>query len=263
MTLIAGEELRSVKFLQAGNPVVHGSSVDLTIGNIFDDRGVKVKGPYVLEPNEMVQVSSAETFELPNNVTAHVSYKTSLTQRGIWALTVGIVDPGWNCPVSTTLFNFSKIPVAIDEGDVFLRVSFFRHLPVGDDVLRRGPSVSDYSKSVQKAAATVFPKRFLNVDKVADDAGKVAMEHMRTSALTWVALAAGLFTLIQLVLSWGPAAVAWYFNSDQEIVQLQQEVSDLKSQVALLTSNAAGGDGAPSPADPSGPTGLTNDTTSE
>src|SRR5271170_2161389 len=106
MTLIAGAELASRHFLKSGNPKRRGSSFELTIGSIFDHDGNRVDGPFKLKPGHMVQVVSAEIFDLPDNVTGHVTYKTTLTKIGIWALTVGIVDPGWKAPVTTTLLNF-------------------------------------------------------------------------------------------------------------------------------------------------------------
>lgn len=232
MTLLAGDELDEAKFFCGGMPVKRASSFDLTVGSIFNDKGMKVGGPYILQPNEMVQVTSAEAFNLPSDVTAHVSYKTGLTHKGIWALTVGVVDPGWNCPVSTTLFNFSKVPFAINEGDVFLRVSLFKHSPVPEDDLHQGPTVGDYTKRVQATAGTTFGRHFLNTEKVAEDAGKLATKQMQDSALKWVAGVAFLFAVLQLAVSWlAPAAV----NGWHTTAVLRQELSELREQIAALS----------------------------
>lgn len=230
MTLLTGDDLDKTKFFREGEPKKRASSFDLTVGKIFNDEGQEIEGLYTLQPNEMVQVTSAEVFDLPDNVTAHVSYKTSMTHKGIWALTVGVVDPGWNCPVSTTLFNFSKVPFAICKGDVFLRVSLFQHSPV--TILHKGPAVEEYHKEVRKMAMTTFGRQFLNADKVAVKAGEVAMKKMRNSALTWVGLAAFVFALLQLAVSWvSPAAYeSWHTTSE-----LKTEIADLKAQVASLT----------------------------
>lgn len=232
MTLLAGDELDSSRFFREGNPKKRASSFDLTVGSIFNDEGQSIAGPYNLQPNEMVQVTSAEVFGLPSDITAHVSYKTSMTHKGIWALTVGVVDPGWNCPVSTTLFNFSKVPFAISKGDVFLRVSLFRHSEVEVSQLHEGPAVDEYEKGVRKTAMTTFGRQFLNADKVAERAGEVAMGKMRDSALTWVGLAALAFALLQLAVSWvSPAAFdGWHTTS-----QLRDEITGLKSQISSLT----------------------------
>ena len=106
MRLITWENLNVERFFSSGTPVRRASSFDLTIGAIFNHRGQRIEGSYLLEPGQMVQVVSQEVFSLPRNITGHVTYKTSLTKKGIWALTVGIVDPGWKGPVATTLLNF-------------------------------------------------------------------------------------------------------------------------------------------------------------
>ena len=242
MTLLAGDELVPSRFFTAGNAIRRASSFDLTVGSIYDDTGTKVDGPFILRPNGMVQVTSAEVFNLPADITAHVSYKTSLTSKGIWALTVGIVDPGWNCPISTTLFNFSKAPVAVQTGDIFLRVSFFRHERVDDALLQRGPAVPDYAKSVQRTAGTLFPKKFLDTDALAEAAGQLAMEQMKKSALSWVAAVAILFAVIQWVSSWGPPAVAWYFGGPHETELLKQEITAMKKQLVELSVEMKGAD---------------------
>jgi hypothetical protein len=179
MTLVAADALDPKRFFGEGcEPLRQGSSFDLTIGGIYDSKGQKVAGPFTLKPGHMVQVASAQVFDLPDQITGHVTYKTTLTSKGIWALMVGIVDPGWDAPISTTLLNFSRIDHVISEGDPFLRVSFFRHAPVPSDCLRKAPP--DYLKNVQRAAASTFPETFLNHKEIARRAGVTATTRTST-----------------------------------------------------------------------------------
>src|SRR3954467_11599734 len=124
MTLLAAGALDPKRFFKHPAPdfVPQASTFDLTVGNIYNKKGEPIIGPFTLKPGHMVQVVSAQIFNLPNTVTGHVTYKTGLTRKGIWALTVGIVDPGWNGPIATTLLNFSKEKHTISPGDSFLRV---------------------------------------------------------------------------------------------------------------------------------------------
>ena len=71
MTLITGNELVPTRFFSAGNPTVRESSFDLTIGSIFDHTGKKVDKSFNLEPGQMVQVVSAEVFNLSATTTGH------------------------------------------------------------------------------------------------------------------------------------------------------------------------------------------------
>jgi hypothetical protein len=146
------------------------------VGSIFDHYGEKVDGPFALKPGHMVQVVSAEVFNLPDTVTGHVTYKTALTRLGIWALTVGIVDPGWKGPITTTLLNFSSVDHAVAPGDMFLRVSFFDHSAVPSAALPTLEPVDEYMLGVRKTAMTRFPPTFLNKDEIAKKAGDAVLE---------------------------------------------------------------------------------------
>lgn len=232
MTLLAGDELKNRSFFRGGNPKRRASSFDLTVGGIFNDEGEEISGLYNLQPNEMVQVISAEVFDLPPDITAHVSYKTGMTSKGIWALTVGIVDPGWDCPVSTTLFNFSKVPFPIGKGDVFLRVSFFQHSSVTQAELTKGPTTTKYNDGVRKTAMALFGRQFLNTDRVAEDAGRVAMAKMRDSALGWIASIAFLLAVLQLLVSWSaPASVGGRDTAEK----FHNEIKELREKLEAVT----------------------------
>jgi dUTPase len=179
MTLIAGDRLVHSHFFSSGTPTARGTSFDLTIGSIFDHTGKKIDEPFNLEPGQMVQVVSAEVFKLPDTITGHVTYKTELTKNGIWALTVGIIDPGWNGPIATTLLNFSRVDHAVAQGDKFLRVTFFEHAAVPHECLESCESVNDYLLSVRKTAMTRFPQTFLNKEEIANNAGDAVLKRIR------------------------------------------------------------------------------------
>lgn len=198
MTLLSGAELDPALYFASGTPCVQGSSFDLTIGKIFKKDGTEAQGPFILKPGEMVQVVSAEVFKLPDNITGHVTYKTSLTREGIWALTVGIVDPGWDGPVATTLLNFSRIDHTIHAGDSFLRVSLFKHHPVEEKKLRKAKPPHEYLKEIQTFAAARFPSTFLNSDQIATDAGQAVLTRIRNEGLAWLGAIVIVFTLIQV-----------------------------------------------------------------
>ena len=230
MSLIIGESLKPERFFSTGKGIVRASGFDLTIGTIFDHDGKKIDGPFRLKLGHMVQVVSAEIFKLPSTVTGHVTYKTSLTRQGIWALTVGIVDPGWEAPIATTLLNFSRVDHAIDAGDAFLRVSFFEHDPVPAAMMAKSPAVSAYLADVKRIAMTRFPPTFLNQQQIAKEAGDKVLKRIRLEGLAWVAVIAAIFTIIQVVLN-----VSNRPSQPREVVgdQLQQ-VQQLQNEVRLL-----------------------------
>lgn len=245
MTLVAGEALDPKKFFKSGNPVVQGSSFDLTIGSIFDHDGKKVEGLFTIKPGQMVQVVSSEVFSLSRSVTGHVTYKTTMTRKGIWALTVGIVDPGWDGPIATTLLNFSRTDHAIAEGDPFLRVSFFEHDPVPDSKIRKAPPLEVYLKDIQKIAATMFASTFLNTTEISEDAGRNVLDRLRKEALVWVAAIALLFTIIQ--------GVAYKFTQPPTNEVTKKDLESLRGDMNDLQKRLQKSDQPTSPGAPSRP----------
>jgi deoxycytidine triphosphate deaminase len=243
MTLLAAADLDPKLFFKDGDtPVRQGSSFDLTIGTIYDAEGKETEGPFLLKPNHIVQVVSAETFNLSADVTGHVTYKTGMTSVGVWALTVGIVDPGWNGPISTTLLNFSSRPALIEKGHAFLRVSFFRHDPVEEKLMRRTASVAEYHRDVRSAAATTFPTTFLDRDTIVEAAGRQAVGQIRRRALGWATAIAVLFAAIQIVTSY--AQPTFWFRPEQvsreELFELKNELESLREQIARSSSPNSG-----------------------
>lgn len=85
---------------------VRDSTYDATVGTIIK-RGKDQGSTYILEPRGVVWVVSQEEFHMPNNVTALATVRTMWAHKGVFALNVGVVDPGWNGPVATALVNFS------------------------------------------------------------------------------------------------------------------------------------------------------------
>lgn len=201
MTLLSGDELEPKAFFtydDGKEPSKQASSFDLTIGRIFNSEGKEVSGSFVLEPGHMVQVVSAQSFNLSNEITGHVTYKTSMTREGVWALTVGIVDPGWKGPIATTLLNFSSVKRSIEIGEEFLRVSLFQHSAVREELIRKTPSYDDYVRDVRKLACQ-FPPTFLDHDGIAKAAGDTAVTQIRDKALAWVVGLGFLFAILQVI----------------------------------------------------------------
>jgi hypothetical protein len=242
MSLLAGQALDPTLFFSSGNPVRQGSSFDLTIGRIFDADGREPSGPFILRPGHIVQVVSAEIFALPNDVTGHATYKTTLTKDGIWALTVGIVDPGWDGPLTTTLLNFSQVPYPISVGSAFLRISFFKHEPVPESLIRKCKSIDGYVREVQEKAMTKFAPTFMNHAKVVADASDEVLEKIQKRALGWVGAVAGLFALLALVLGIAQFVFAGWsrgslFENDAD--SMRQRITGLETKLDRIEKNVS------------------------
>ncbi len=151
---------------------------DLTIGEIIPigKNGLKLRRSpnglksYVIDPREMVWILSTEEFEMPKNVTGIATLRTALTQQGMLALNVGIIDSFFKGPISTALINFSDVPREIEVGMAFFRIVFFEHTDVTKfhkkDESRIG---AQYLKDLERQSLNAdFPQNFLNIPKLDD-----------------------------------------------------------------------------------------------
>jgi deoxycytidine triphosphate deaminase len=106
------------------------ASYDVSIGQIILAGGKMIPArpgeaaTFYLPPQGIVEVISREKFRIPETVIGYAMVKTSLGNAGILPLNIGIVDPGYDGYLSSTLLNFSKTPFIIRTGDVFLRMTF-------------------------------------------------------------------------------------------------------------------------------------------
>jgi len=114
---------------------VRRASYEVAVGSIIDpSKGFLKEGSVQIpERGGVVKVISSEILKVPKNLAGYASVKTSLSNKSVLALNIGIVDPGWEGPLSAALVNFGKIPVEIKVGDAFLHVTFHELDAGGDD----------------------------------------------------------------------------------------------------------------------------------
>ena len=90
---------------------------------------------YVLAPRESVLASSAETFNLPNNICAEYKLKSSMARIFLEHLNAGWCDAGWNgSKLTLELCNLSRFhSIRLRPGDAIGQMVFFRHTEVPED----------------------------------------------------------------------------------------------------------------------------------
>jgi deoxycytidine triphosphate deaminase len=173
--LIIGRAILDCKLLEdALECNLKHSTYDLTVGEIIPTGQTSLQPVdidrnkvFFLEPRQSVLVLSKEEFRLPGTVTGLATLRTTLTKNGLLALNVGIIDPFFNGPISTTLINFSDQPVPIKIGMPFFRVLFFFHKDT--EGTHRGPEDKErkeYLEELNAMAKTKFPKSFLNIPEL-------------------------------------------------------------------------------------------------
>ncbi len=87
---------------------------------------------WVLEPGDFILAQSAETFYLPDNISAEYKLKSSMARIGLEHMNAGWCDAGWHGSVLTLeLKNMCQHhAIRIRPGDPIGQIVFFRHAPV-------------------------------------------------------------------------------------------------------------------------------------
>lgn len=230
MTLLGGPRLDRSKLFSEKDSRRRPSSIDLTIGSMLDSKGTDLGAEHSLMPGEMVFVVSKEVFTLPDNITGFVSCKTSLTHDGVWAITVGIVDPCYVGPIATSLVNFGRNARALTRDMPFLRVAFFEHEAHEKCKEKNVPDeIVAYNLSAKQMAVR-FPPRFLNQDELAKTAVEQTWGKMLIYAGLWGAFVAVLFSALQVA----SVAVDRFIFSPDLVTPPTERVEILEGRVDRL-----------------------------
>ena len=217
----------------ASNNRFHAASYDLEIGRIIDHKGKEVER-IDLEPQGMVRVISRERVKLPTDVGGYATIKTGLCDQGILAINIGIIDPGYEGLLSSTLINFGKIPHDLKLGDVFLRLTFHETAAaVGAAPIPPIPD-EEYVSGKKKLVRRDFSPTFLDIEATATRAAERVVGTWKAKALLWVGVVALLFAAgSSLATTWSAlTATRAYIQSDQE--RLKAQVKDLQDSVRDL-----------------------------
>jgi deoxycytidine triphosphate deaminase len=223
------------------------SSYDATVGTIISN-GTQEGSTYTLPPRGVIWVVSEEEFHLPDNVTALAALRTTWAHKGIFALNVGVVDPGWKGPVATALVNFSTEDFKVSHDDPFMRLVFFEHAVTHPTAA--APSAANYLRQVKKNSRD-FSKSFLNMEALVDDVSRkiFAMPKLGIVA-AWIAIIVAFFaTILPIAYS----LVTGIYDDRVSMIKIEQRIEALEkkslkeneiSQQGGSTSGARRGNGA-------------------
>lgn len=131
---------------------VNAASIDITLGYkvLHEVTGIAVRtlrdrqplamreqlldqhSPFIMKPGEFILGHSNETFNLPNNISALYTLKSSMARIGLNHLNAGWCDAGWNNSVLTLeLQNVTRYhDIGLVQGDRIGQMLFFKHPPV-------------------------------------------------------------------------------------------------------------------------------------
>jgi dUTPase len=225
------------------------ASYDLRVGRIIRPDGEDVDA-YVVPPQGIVEVISAERMQLPSNICGFATVKTSLSTNGILALNIGIIDPMYEGLISSFMLNFSRVPFRLEKDDIFLR-TYFIHLPNSEySLAQSGQRDDQYVKDKKAKIVGRFGETFLNVDEIAS---RVVRENLVRIAgfASLVALIIGIFSfganasVLALMRSWVDprtsveTQITDRFKNDLNARDMQ--IRDLRLQIDNLENSYARG----------------------
>lgn len=181
----------------ASDHLRRSTSYDASIGEFILDGQCLEGDTYRLPPRGIVWVVSKETFKFGKSHTGLATLKTTLTHKGILALNVGVIDPGFEGPLSTALVNFSRTVVELKRGGPFFRVLVAEHTQATIFQQVKEERYDYINRVVNRS--TGFSNSFLDTNSLGDE---VANRIFGLPKLTVIVGVAGLFlALITLVAS--------------------------------------------------------------
>lgn len=229
--MLTDKEIRDARVVHFDHDAHYGAtSYDLSIQTIIDSEGKTFREGYTVKPQEIVWVISRERIELPFDMTAHAVIKTGLCNKGLLALNIGIVDPGWNGPLATAIINFSSAEYYIKPKESFLRLTFYRHAMPD----KRKSSYNDeveYLESKKKVAIETFGSTFLDIKRLSREVSGNLIGGAKEKIIFWSAVAA-------IVLGFGSVFVAVSTYLLPWSGPYQSKFDDLEKRITILEASS-------------------------
>lgn len=246
--LLNADEIRNRGLVASGASTssYRASTYDVTVGLILTPSGKKLSS-LTLRPQEIAVVVSRETLRIPIDVSGHAVPRTSLAEQGLLALSTGVVDPGYEGPLSSVVINFGSEDLKIHEGTPFLRV-FFQPISAPSNLAFAETEPRDEYIRRRRSRAQQLPGTFLDLPNQAKAiADQIA--SARTEKLVGLLSAVGVFLVV--VAFFGAPFVGQMAGRDSlsvadvralqelETAQLRDDIGDLDAAVSQLEVAAA------------------------
>lgn len=160
-----------------------------------------------LEPQGIAAVISKEMLCLPKNVCAYASVKTALCREGVLAINIGVIDPGWNGPISSILLNFGKDAYRLKKEEHFLRLTFHELTSV-EDLHQVAKTREVYETEIESKFNKRLAASFMDFDRAAANASKKYIEDLRGALLKYLPIAALLLAVLTFFINFGSISLA-------------------------------------------------------
>jgi len=181
------------------------ASYDLRIAASFDktDDGKSQRhgDEFDLKPQGIAAVVSKEVIKLPADVCAFASVKTSLCRKGVLAINIGIIDPGWEGPISSVLLNFGKSNRQLRIDDAFLRLTFHTLLSPAKPAPTIKYTRAAYESEIKTKLDEHLAESFMDFATAAEKGSKKFAEDLRGTLIKYVPIAALMLAVLTFFLN--------------------------------------------------------------
>jgi deoxycytidine triphosphate deaminase len=226
--LLSGEEIKARGLVNGANELGYrASTYDLRVGTIVSadpaNPSDDTTTSYRLVPGGMVRVISAESLQLPHDVTSHVLLKNELCRKGVLAIHIGVVDPGFRGPLSSTLINFGKNDFFVKLNEPFLRVSYFTCSPSPKALDSKQWEQEEYVARVREEVLAYAAPTFLDVEHTTSKAADKMYGKFKEGLITWSAIAVLVVAVVTVFVPLGAS------YTDRYVVNKEKLESDKKA----------------------------------
>lgn len=202
------------------------TTYDATIGEIVCEGSVVEAESYKLERRGIVWVVSNERFNFDESTTGLATLKTSWTHKGLLALNVGVIDPGWDGPLATALVNFSGSTIQLNKGDPFFRVLFLTHDRTS--FTRTVKSAQEYLNEIVERSRH-FSDTFLQMGSLTEDVAQHIFKLPKWAvAIGWAGLG---IALAALLIPMGISIWADAVSDPIDVEGLEKRLADLEERL--------------------------------
>lgn len=203
-------EIKAKKIIQKQRIENYGNaSYDLCIGKIISSDGVIHDDRFVLKPQHIAIAVSFEELDMKVDVLGFATIKTSLSQRGLMAINIGLIDPDYEGPISSVLLNFGKQDFILKPHQQFLRLTFQKFKSLGDkDFTKRFKKTKSYDQYVDARAEEALNKldtTFSGIDSVLDKKVEIKTKDIKETiwgSFTSISWAVATFAILVTFANW-------------------------------------------------------------
>jgi dUTPase len=194
----------------------------------------KVLDKYLVPPQGMVVVVTKESFKLKDkNIVGFTTVKNALSRKGIMAVNIGIVDPGYDGPISSILINFGKSSFEIKSGDTFLRMTFQKYKPLNELIENEGIQnvcvpYSEYLDSRRNESNNYLDTTFLYLKDIQTKASEAAKQQAQIEAKSLIDSFKSNFETVLKFLAIGIAGIGLSIAALFNYLNYRKSVSNLQ-----------------------------------